>query len=168
MSFTRLLPSALLGLLALSACASPGDFPSLAARPVEKALAETEEEPASQPAPDDPQLPAKLGAFVAAGRRAQAAFDAALPAARAAVARAGGTGSDSWIEAQQALSRAETARGATANAISELDAFATAQARVRPLGPGDTQKIREATETLQNLAAEQERAVTALQARLGG
>ena len=155
-------------LLALSACAQQGEFPSLAPRPVEKAMAESEEEPAVRPVPDDPQLPARIAAFVEAGRRGQAAFEAALPEARAAVGRAGPSGSDSWIAAQQAISRLETTRATIANALSELDAYATEQARTRPLGPGDAERIREATETLQRLARDQERQSAELQARLGG
>ena len=155
-------------LLALSACAQQGEFPSLAPRPVEKAMAESEEEPAVRPVQDDPQLPARIAAFVEAGRRGQAAFEAALPEARAAVGRAGPSGSDSWIAAQQAISRLETTRATIANALSELDAYATEQARTRPLGPGDAERIREATETLQRLARDQERQSAELQARLGG
>ena len=125
-------------LLALSACAQQGEFPSLAPRPVEKAMAESEEEPAVRPVQDDPQLPARIAAFVEAGRRGQA------------------------------ISRRETTRATIANALSELDAYATEQARTRPLGPGDAERIREATETLQRLARDQERQSAELQARLGG
>ena len=160
--------TAALALVALSGCTQQGDFPSLAPRPVERAMAESEEEPAVRPAPDDPQLPARVAAFVEAGRRGQAAFEATLPAARAAVGRAGASGSDSWIEAQQAISRLETTRATVANALSELDAYATGQARTRPLGPGDVERIREATELLQGLARDQERQSAELQARLGG
>jgi hypothetical protein len=164
----RLALAAALALASLSACARPGDFPSLAPRPIEKALAESEEEPAPQPPADDPQLPARLDAFVQAGRRGQAAFEAALPAARAAVARAGAPGSDSWVEAQQALSRVEAGRAAVAGALSDLNDYAVAQAKARPLGPGDSRRIGEATEALQRIAAAQQREVEALQARLGG
>jgi hypothetical protein len=160
--------TAFFALLALSGCAQSGTFPSLAPRPQEKALADTEEEAPPPVLADDAQLPARLDAFVAEGRRGTAAFEAALPAARAAVARAGAPGSDSWIEAQKYLSRLEAARSTTAHALSELDAFAVEQAKARPLSPGDSERIRRATETLQQGADAQQRESAALQARLGG
>jgi hypothetical protein len=139
-------------LLALAGCAEQGDFPSLAPRPVERELPGADLAPPEAVIPDDPQLPARLAPLVAAGRRGQAEFDREVAAARAAVGRAGAAGSDSWVEAQQAISRAEAARSATAKAISDLDALAVEQSRTRPLSPGDLDRIREAVAQLQAVA----------------
>jgi hypothetical protein len=168
MPFARLALSGTLPIALLAGCAPQGDFPSLAPRPVEKAFADSAEEPVRPVAADDPALPARLDTFVAAGRRGQADFDGDLEAARKAVARAGTSGSDSWIQAQQAISRVEAARSATANALADLDAFAIEQAKAHPLSPSDQDRIRRASEQLQAIAREQEEAVAALKSRLGG
>ena len=108
----------------LAACAAPGPYPSLEPRPIEKALAETEEEPAEAPLPDEAGLPARIAALTAEVRRGQREFNSALPAARAAAERAGAPESESWIEAQQTLSRLEAAGAVSGKALSDLDALA--------------------------------------------
>ena len=160
-----LLSAALLA--GLTGCASSGSFPSLAPRPIERALAPPDVEPPRAVIADDPQLPARLQAFVAAGRGGQADFDAELTAARRAVGRAGGRGSDSWVEAQQAVSRLEVARATVANALSELNAYAVERAAAVPLSPGDRDRIREANAALQAIADGQQTELAALEGRLG-
>ena len=114
----------------LSACAAGGEFPSLAPRPVEQADRATPEPEPSGEATDavDPQLAARLAALVADARRGQTAFEAILAGAASAVAGAGGAGSESWIVAQQAISRLESERAPTVIALAELDQLAIAHA----------------------------------------
>ena len=146
----------ILVLLALAAgCAAPGPYPSLAPRPAEKAYAEDAEERKPTPQPDDPALAGEIDRLVAEARAGAAAFDSALPAAEAAAKAAGAAGSDSWIEAQQALSRLETARARTTAAIADLDRLSVERTSAGTLGEGDSERLRRASEELQAASASQ-------------
>jgi hypothetical protein len=140
-----------LPLLLAAACAAPGPYPSLAPRPAETAYA-GEDERQPTPQPDDPALAAEIDRLAAAARAGAADFDAALPAAEAAAGAAGATGSDSWVEAQQALSRLEAARARTTAAIADLDRLAVERASAGTLGEGDAARLRAATAELQAVA----------------
>ena len=104
----------------LAGCVSQGPFPSLAPRPAERE--DWTEEPVHQTpaAADDAALRTRLGALVAEAREGARAFEADLPAAERATAHPGAEGSDSWIEAQQAISRLEASRAGTTGAATEL------------------------------------------------
>jgi hypothetical protein len=142
--------------LALAAgCAEPGPYPSLAPRPAEKAYAEDAEERKPTPQPDDPALAGEIDRLLEAARAGAAEFDAALPAAQAAARAAGGTGSDSWIEAQQALSRLESARARTTAAVADLDRLSIERTTAGTLGQGDSERLRRATEELQAVSSSQ-------------
>ena len=142
----------LVPLLVAAGCAAPGPYPSLAPRPAEKAYAEDAEERKPTPQPDDPALAGEIDRLLAEARAGGAAFEAALPAAEAAAGAAGAAGSDSWIEAQQALSRLETARARTTAAQADLDRLAVERTAAGTLGPGDSERLRRATEAIQALA----------------
>jgi hypothetical protein len=145
-------PLAILSMLALAAgCAAPGPYPSLAPRPAEKAYAEDAEERKPTPQPDDPALASEIDRLLAAGRAGAAEFAAALPVAQAAASAAGPSGSDAWIEAQQALSRLESARARTTAAVADLDRLAVDRASSGTLGSGDEERLRAATAILQAL-----------------
>ena len=145
----------LLPLLAAGACAEPGPYPSLAPRPAEKAYADDADERQPTPQPDDPALAAEIDRLAAEARAGSADFDAALPAAPAAAAAAGGTGSDSWIEAQQALSRLESARARTTAALADLDRLAVERSSAGTLGDGDRERLRAAVAEIQGSADSQ-------------
>ena len=116
---------------ALGGCVGAQEaFPSLALRPAE--IGRSTEEPV-RPAvevPSDPALRARLSALVEQARAGERDFSAMLGGADAAVARAGGAGSEAWVEAQLAVSRLEAARTATTRALAELDQLALARAQV--------------------------------------
>ena len=130
------LPLALIGCSWLAACASDGDYPSLAARPEELSgpcAVETETvEAAPSPAPpaDDATLAARLAQLVEQANQGQKAFEAELGQVSSKVERAGPAGSESWIEAQQAVSSLEAARGPTAMVLAELDGIAKERSTV--------------------------------------
>lgn len=145
----------LVPVLLAAGCAAPGPYPSLAPRPAEKAYAEDAEERKPTPQPDDPALAAEVDRLLAAGTAGAAEFDRALPAAQSAAGRAGGAGSESWIEAQQALSRLESARARTTAAVADLDRLSVERTSAGTLGPGDSERLRAATEELQALADSQ-------------
>jgi hypothetical protein len=144
----------------LSACAPSGSFPSLAPRAAELAGPDrgAEGQATAEPAPPaaDPALIARLDQLVAAAREGQQAFEPALAAAERAIARAGAPRSESWIEAQLALSRLEAARTPTVTAQADLDALV----RERndggsPPGEADAAAIAAAAEQIRSLVAAQ-------------
>lgn len=154
--------------LAPAGCAPPGPYPSLEPRPIEKRLAASEEEPVAPAAADDAGLPARIAPLLAEARRGAAEFRAALPAAQAAAAAAGTPESDSWIEAQQALSRLEAAGAVTGKALADLDALAMAEAQARVLSPGDLELLEAAVREAQAIAERQRAETAGISARIGG
>ena len=116
----RILASAALLAATLTACVSQGPFPSLAVRPAEREHWSEEPVHTAPPVADDAAVRTRVAALLAAARAGSAQFDADIAAAERAAARSGAEGSDTWIEAQQALSRVEAARGDTTNAATEL------------------------------------------------
>jgi hypothetical protein len=155
MAGPRALLAILIPLLGATGCAAPGPYPSLAPRPAEKAYAEDADERKPTPQPDDPALAAEIDRLAAAARSGAADFDAALPAAQAAAGRAGASGSDSWVEAQQALSRLESARARTTAALADLDRLEVERVSAGTLGEGDRERLRAATAGIQAMSDSQ-------------
>ncbi len=155
MAASQAFPAILLSLLAAAGCAAPGPYPSLAPRPAEKAYAEDADERRPTPQPDDPALAAEIDRLAAAAAAGAAEFDSALPAAQAAAAAAGGAGSDSWVEAQQVLSRLEAARARTTAALADLDRLEVERTSAGTLGDGDRERLSAATARIQALADSQ-------------
>jgi hypothetical protein len=153
--------------LALAACAAPGPYPSLEPRPIEKALAETDELPAEAPLPDEAGLPARIAALTAELRNGEREFDAALPAARATAERAGAPESESWIEAQQSLSRLEAAGATSGKALGDLDALAAAEEQSRRVSPGDQARLEAAIAAAQAVIDAQSAAIARIKGKLG-
>jgi hypothetical protein len=166
----RVLPPALAALPLLAACAAQGPFPSLAPRAVERDLtggsapadcpdaADRGTEMAEAPAPPvspDPQLGARVFELLAAARAGQAAFAEALPRARVAAQGAGAPGSETWIAAQQEISRLEAARARTMDALAELDALAIRRSD-GAVSETDYQAVLAAAEEVRNLVQAQQ------------
>jgi hypothetical protein len=153
----------------LAGCAAEGPFPSLAPRAVERQLA-NEQPPAPPPIiPSDPATAGRIRDLVAAAREGDGAFRSALAAARPAVGGAGAAGSESWVAAQQAVSRAQAARAPTVNALADLDSLAVRLAAARPAASqADIANAVAAVETVQAIADAQEDALGGLRARLSG
>jgi hypothetical protein len=108
-------------LAALAAgCVSQGPFPSLAPRPAESEDWTEEPVRAAPAVADDPALRARLATLLDEARAGAREFDADFGPAERAAAPAGGEGSDSWIEAQQAISRLEAAQARTGEALADL------------------------------------------------
>lgn len=148
-------------------CAAPGPYPSLAPRPAEKAYAEGDPERVATVQPDNPTIASDLARLTDEARAGDTAFEAALPAATAATARAGSPASDSWVEAQQAVSRVEAARVRTVSALAELDALAIARTNSGRLSPGDGERLQSAIRAVQALSDSQAARLQALRSRLG-
>jgi hypothetical protein len=115
----RFAPPLFLAIL-LGACVSEGPFPSLAPREGEEL---TIEEPVRETPTiaDDGALRTRIAALLGEAQEGGRRFDADFGQAERAAARGGAEGSDSWIAAQEAISRLEAARARTGNAAAELD-----------------------------------------------
>jgi hypothetical protein len=151
----------------VAACAPPGPYPSLEPRPIEKALAESEEPPAEAPIPDEAGLPARIAALTAEVRRGQREFDGVLPEARSAADRAGAPESESWIEAQQALSRLEAAGAVSGKALADLDALAMAEEQARRVSAGDLARLQAAIAMAQAVVDSQGSEVARIKGKIG-
>jgi hypothetical protein len=118
----------LAAVVSLAGCVSQGPFPSLAVRPAE--LEDWSEEPVriAPVAAEDAALGRQVAGLLAEARAGWRDFEADLAAAERAAAGAGAQGSDSWIAAQEALSRLEAARSRTGQAIEELHQLRRARA----------------------------------------
>jgi hypothetical protein len=160
------LPLALVATALAAGCAAPGPYPSLAVRPAEREHAADAEERRPAPLPDDSDVAREIGRLAASAREGAAEFDRAARTAEARAARAGGRGSDSWVEAQQAVSRAEAARAATTRALAELDALALARAAAGGTSVGDLERLRAAIAEVQALADSQSERLRRLQRAL--
>ena len=180
-------PRKLLPILAapalLGACAAQGDFPSLAPRAVERQQSGApippclEDGKGAQPAPvaapapapaDDPALAARIADLIARARRGQTEFARILPQARASARRAGAAGSESWIAAQQDVSRLQAARAATVDAVAELDALSVARSLDAATGFADRDRVVAAAEEVRALAAAQQADLDSIAGGLSG
>ena len=150
----------------LAGCASNGAFPSLAPRAIEKAGAE-EVAPAPLPAGVDTELAKRLAAIVEAGEAGHRSFVEEAVAARSVVGQASGaaTGSEQWVAAQTAYSRADSARGALLSALADLDAVRREQID-SPNAANHAATAATATR-LEALAREEDATMAELAAKLG-
>jgi len=150
--------------LILPGCAPKGAFPSLGVRPVEQ-LSLDEPVREAQVVAVDSGLAARIIELSNQANRGQSGFDALLPAARARASAAGEMGSESWIEAQQALSRLEAARALTVSALAELDRLAIDRAAT-PTNAEQYTELSNAVQKANSLAQAQQAEVDRIRASL--
>lgn len=152
----------LLSLLPLAAagCATGGDFPSLAPRAIEQ-LSFEEPIKVDPPVAPDPSLLGRANALLAEARAGDAAFEIALGQAQQRARGAGPTGSDSWVQAQEAISRVEAARLRTTTALADLDRF-IADNSEDPVNDEIWAGIEGARTAAQTMAANQDRRLATL------
>jgi hypothetical protein len=117
--------------LASSGCAGSGDFPSLAKRPFEDGTAVAAPAVVPLEASDAARL-SRIARALSLANGGRSAFETEYDAAQRAVAASGSAGSESWINAQLAISRLEPlrepAQTALANIIDEQRKLATGAA----------------------------------------
>ncbi|HET9429117.1 MAG TPA: hypothetical protein VFO69_12230 [Allosphingosinicella sp.] len=156
------LPFLLATALLTGGCMTEGPFPSLAQRDVER-------QPVGEPVrvmpdvPADPSLRATIGELVALARRGDQAFETAFVPAAAAARAAGATGSDSWIIAQEQVSRAEAARAGTMQSLGDLDRLALERSNL-PTSPEDQAELNAAIDLVEGLALDQHSRLDSLKA----
>ena len=156
------LPAAL---AVLAGCAPNGDFPSLMPRPQEQGFSLVEPRRAPVDVPRDAALRLRVAELRRQATGGEAEFDAAYRVADRATARSGAPESESWIEAQQAVSRLEAARGAVTEALAGLDRLATARADV-PTSDEDEAAINDAFVAVREISERQQARLTRLRDRL--
>jgi hypothetical protein len=161
--------SALLPIIALSACATPGGpYPSLQPRAAE---AIDPRVPVERPINDRPVtagLTARLEALVSRARSGDAAFGPAAAQAEQLTSSAGGRQSDGWIAAQEALSAAIAARQPTSTALGDIDALAASALQSQGgIAPNDFAAIQNAAAEVAAIDRRQVARIDAMQRRLG-
>ena len=155
-------PPLLAASLLMCACTVDGPFPSLAQRPAERE-AVTEPVRVMPNVPADAELEATVTALLAAARQGQDAFDAAYPPAEAAARAAGAPASDSWVAAQEQISRAEAARAETMRALGDLDRLVLARSDA-PTNPGEAAALQATIADVERLALDQQTRIDRLKA----
>jgi hypothetical protein len=138
----------------LSGCISGGPFPSLAPRPDER-LAIEEPVRTAPVIADNSALRVRINTLLSQARSGGADFERDYDAAARATRNAGAQGSDSWIAAQQAISRAEASRGRADDAAAELHQLAQARAD-QPTSADDQQALAAAIEEADAIVAGQQ------------
>jgi hypothetical protein len=137
-------------LLPVGCASSTANEPSLAPRAAERIDPRLPVEGPALPAAADPALAGQLAGLVADARQGDAAFQAALPDARATISGAGPAGSEGWIAAQQALSALESLSAVASKAAGDIDALASA--RASSLGPTDLAALQAAASEVHAIA----------------
>jgi len=158
----RVLASALV--LLAAGCATGGEFPSLAPRPVEQ-LSFEEPVRVDPPVAADPALRARANALVAEARGGDRAFETAYGVAASRVRGAGAAGSDSWVQAQEAISRVEASRAITSSALADLDVWLT-EISAEPVNAELWAEIGQDRAAIAALADAQTRRLNALRASI--
>jgi hypothetical protein len=143
-----------------AACATGGDFPSLAPRAVEQ-LAFEEPIKVDPPVAADPALRGRAAALLGEARAGDGAFEQAYARALPLVRAAGPSGSDAWLIAQEAISRAEAATIGTSRSLIELDLLLAEQSD-DPTNRGVWAELQEARAAAEALAADQRRRLASL------
>jgi hypothetical protein len=157
----RILLSALF--LTLAGCAGAGNYPTLNPRPIETKAEGLLAEPATPVAPLAPasqDTQSKIDAALRRAREGVSAFDAALPSTRTTAGAAGASGSESWINAQMAVSALEQHRGPVKSALADLGDLL----RKILSGPPseDLALVQEAIRAVEALDTQQNNAMTGL------
>lgn len=151
----------------LAGCAASGTFPSLAPRPEELGQSSSPAPPKSIPAPADPALAGQISRLLGVAREGDAKFKAAVPATERAIRSAGKTGSDSWVEAQQALSRLETDRTQTTVSGADLNTLLRSKMEAStPAAPADIDALNAAIEQVRALSDVQDQVIERLSSAL--
>lgn len=156
---------ALLLLPAAGACMERGEYPSLKPRAFELAARNAPPPPPPAPlAPPRAEVVARIGSLLAKAQEGQRAFAAETGRTRAAVARAGGANSESWIDAQTQLSALDASRVATVMAMADLDALTVSGVDPSGLrfGEGDLAALRAAGAEIQAVVQAQGATLAAL------
>lgn len=153
--------------LVLSACSAPqSGGPSLAPRAAEAIDPRVPISNEIVVGPVDPALASRIGALMAEVRAGDAAFRAAATEAERLAGSAGPALSESWIEAQQAISALVAARAPVAKATADLDELAAALVASGGILPGNLRALETATAEAAAMGEGEAAVIDRLQAQL--
>jgi hypothetical protein len=117
--------------------------------------------------PVEPALAGRLSALVNEVRNAVPAFEAREAEASRLAAAAGPVASESWIAAEQALSRLVEQHGVTTRSAADIDALASSRlASKRWIAPADREAIEVAAAEVASIGARQAEAIDRLKGQL--
>jgi hypothetical protein len=155
--------------LAMAACSTPSSqVPSLSPRAGEAIDPRVPIPSAPSQGTVDSAIKRQLAELLDQVRAGDQAFLAAASEAERLVAAAGGTDSESWIAAQQAVSALVGARGPTTRALSDIDAIAAQRLETSGwISPANQAAIAAAASQATAFDQRQAALIETLQARLG-
>ena len=157
---------ALIPVFLLGGCTStPGQYPSLARRPIERVTGTLSPPPAPPaPAPVDPAVAMRIDSLLERVRAADAKFNAREGRVRQVVGAAAGAAkaSEAWSVAMVALAELDAARSEGMVALADIDAIYAAS-RIGGEPAGEAIAAREAANAL---VAAQDKVIASLQAQL--
>jgi len=117
--------------------------------------------------PVDPALAAHVAELVNQARSSDAAFEPAAAEAQRLAESAGAAQSETWIAAEQALSRAIASRDATVQALGDIDTLGANRLQANAgLAPNDLEAIKSAAAEVGAIDDRQARTIKAIQDRL--
>jgi hypothetical protein len=158
----------LAAILVLAGCASGGAPPSLLPRPAEAIDPRVEVVRPMNGRPADASLTSRLAQLVAQAHAGDGEFEPAAAEAQRLAAGAGAPQSESWIAAEEALTRAVAARDATARALGDIDTLGGDRLQANAgLAPSDLAAIQRASAEVGAIDERQSRTIKAIQAALG-
>ena len=161
-------PAATIIFLLLSACASSNAPPSLLPRAAEGIDPRIPVVKLMNDRPTDPSLARRLTELVDQARSSDGAFRPAAAEAQRLAEVAGAPQSESWIAAEEALTRAIAARDVTARALGDIDALGAIRLQTNAgLAPNDLEAIKSAGAEVGAIDERQARSIKAIQTRLG-
>jgi hypothetical protein len=156
-------------LLCVTACAGSNSAPpSLLPRAAESIDPRVPVSGAVNDRPVSASLAARLADLVFQARAGDDAFRPLAERADQLATSAGPPQSESWTVAQEALSAAVAARGATTHALSDIDALgAQALQSAGGMSPADLAALKDASERVSAIEQRQAARLDAIQRRLG-
>jgi hypothetical protein len=118
--------------------------------------------------PVNASLATQLAALVNQAREGDAAFGPAAAEAQRLAASAGAPQSESWIAAQEALSRAVAAKEATARALGDIDSLGGDRLQANTgMAPSDLAAVQRASAEVFAIDQRQSGTIKSIQAALG-
>ena len=163
------LPFPLLAVLLAAGCSTPraATEPSLAPRAAEAIDPRVPIPGDVQSEPADPALAGRIDALLAEARSGVAEFARREAVAAGLAANAGPVSSESWVSAQQALSRLVEQFGVTTRVAADIDALASARLQSnRWIRPGDREAIAAAQGAIASISEPQAAAVARIREQL--
>jgi hypothetical protein len=155
------LPHAAAAMLLLAGCAQQGQFPSLARRPAEDIDMSVEPVREAPVVPVNETLRARIEQLTEALRNGERRFEGDHADAASAARAAGPRGSESWVAAQQAISRLEASRAQTTAALADLHQLRLERADL-PTGEEDQAALDTAIAFGDRIAAQQQARIDGL------